>query len=222
MNSFKKVLLATAMVAGFASQADAAAMYSQFTGWSTAVIFSGQTASEGTSANDYTSTSSISGLVFNSTLTGISPTVEHRTVGSSWGTWQGQPGSNGQTVWFSNSATSVSATFNAGTFLSNKVTAFGFYIEPDPFSVYNISLDLSDGSTLTQAVSGSGGASFFGWVGDGVTGFTIDGGGAAFAFGDFFEGFAKATSVPEPFTLSLFGAGLVGAAALRRKKAKSA
>ena len=33
---------------------------------------------------------------------------------------------------------------------------------------------------------------------------------------------AKANIVPEPLTISLFGAGLVGAAALRRRKSKKA
>ena len=35
-------------------------------------------------------------------------------------------------------------------------------------------------------------------------------------------GFVTGTSVPEPLTLSLFGAGLVGAFTMRRRRSKSA
>jgi len=91
-------------------------------------------------------------------------------------------------------------------------------------STFDITLHLSDGSEITQSVNGDGGADFFGWVGSGITGITItttDDGG--FAFGDFFEGFAPgAEKVPEPLTLSLFGAGLAGAAALRRRRKSAA
>jgi hypothetical protein len=215
MNSLKMSLLASVLVAGFAAQANAAAMYNTLTGWSTAVAVSGQTTI--VAGSDFTNYSTINGLLFGSSLTNITPSVQRRTVGTSWSTWQGQPGSNGTSVYQTNGNT-FTATFNPGTILTHTVDAFGFFAEPDHFSAFDITLNLNDGSTLTESVVGDHGAAFFGWVGNGINSITVSTADTDFAFGDFWEGFSPIKQVPEPFTLSLFGAGLVGAAALRRKK----
>src|SRR3546814_10476564 len=80
----------------------------------------------------------------------------------------------------SNGATSVSGTF------TNPVGAFGFFSEPDPFSVHSFTLSLSDGSSISGDFSGNAGAGFLGWVGDNITGFTISS-DVSFAFGDFYR-----------------------------------
>jgi len=215
-------LLGGGLALAASGAASAATMFSSFTAWSVAVSNSCQTTS-GEGGADFTSHTSIGPLLCGSTLSSINPSVETRTVGTSWSTWQGQPGSDGTTVFFDDT-TSLTANFTPGTILGHPVDAFGFYMEPDTFSTFDITLHLSDGSEITQSVNGDGGADFFGWVGSGITGITItttDDGG--FAFGDFFEGFAPgAEKVPEPLTLSLFGAGLAGAAALRRRRKSAA
>ena len=85
---------------------------------------------------------------------------------------------------------STSVSYTLGT---TPVKAFGFFAEPDPYEILAITLDLSDGGTVTQDVNGEGGASFFGWVGGGVTGFTVSS-STDFAVGDLYSSIA----VPEP------------------------
>ena len=46
--------------------------------------------------------------------------------------------------------------FAFGTF--HPVNAFGFYIEPDSFANFDITLSLSGGGSLTQTVNGDTGA----------------------------------------------------------------
>src|SRR3546814_11906212 len=88
----------------------------------------------------------------------------------------------------SNGATSVSGTF------TNPVGAFGFFSEPDPFSVHSFTLSLSDGSSISGDFSGNAGAGFLGWVGDNITGFTISS-DVSFVFGDFYT---AVRAIPEP------------------------
>src|SRR3546814_7477268 len=83
--------------------------------------------------------------------------VNIRTIGDGWGTWSG--GYTGQ-VLFSNGATSVSGTF------TNPVGAFGFFSEPDPFSVHSFTMSLSDGGSISGDFSGNAGAGFLDWVGE--------------------------------------------------------
>jgi hypothetical protein len=77
-------------------------------------------------------------------------------VGSSWGTWS----SDSPVVLWNYNESAVIGTFDSA------VRGFGLEMEPNPFSVYDMTLKLEDGSSLTQAVNGSGGAAFFGFVSD--------------------------------------------------------
>jgi hypothetical protein len=129
------------------------------------------------------------------------------TIGSGWATWSG--GYTGD-VLYSLGATSVSATFGDGGILGG----FGFEAEPNPFQVWDITLQLATGDTLTQAVQGDSGAKFFGWTSDmAVVGFDISS-GRDFAIGRF------VSAVPEPATLLLFGSGLIALSGLGRKRSQ--
>ncbi|HTO42279.1 MAG TPA: PEP-CTERM sorting domain-containing protein [Rhizomicrobium sp.] len=102
------------------------------------------------------------------------------------------------------------------------VSAFGFEIEPASMdSSYTITLTLDDSTVLMQSVAGDSGAKFFGWVGQGIKSFTISAaqGSNGFAFGNFFS--VADTAVPEPASLSLFGAGLIGLSRLRSKRRRA-
>jgi hypothetical protein len=131
------------------------------------------------------------------------------TIGDGWQTWC--CGYAGQ-ILNSDGASQIS-------FDVSPVDAFGFYIEPRNFATYDIALTLADGQRLSQEVTGAAGADFFGWVGSGVSEFSIvaDPLAGGFAIGDFFS--AQIIAAPEPAALPIFAAGLAGlAAALRRRR----
>lgn len=142
------------------------------------------------------------------TVISLTQSLEVHRIGDGWATWSGVYAGTVYTDYFS---TEIDAAITP-------VLAMGFEIEPDPFDLYDITLELSDGTTLTQSVQGDSGAAFFGWVGAGITSIKISS-AADFAFGNFFT--SGATPAPEPMTLSLVGAGLAGIGALRRRKAKA-
>src|SRR3546814_6290562 len=48
------------------------------------------------------------------------------------------------------------------------VDAFGFFSQPNPFSIHTFTLNLSDGSSVSGDFSGSAGAGFLGWTGAGI------------------------------------------------------
>ncbi|OHB62983.1 MAG: hypothetical protein A2Y77_01190 [Planctomycetes bacterium RBG_13_62_9] len=135
---------------------------------------------------------------------GFSIPLNHRVVGSTWGTW-----SHGYTgdVYYTNGATAVTLHLPAAT------GAFYLYAEPEQFAVFTIMATATDGTQISQEVDGFGGAKGYGFYTTGgsllssidVTS-EID-----FAVGEF--GIARTSGVPIPapaaILLGAMGTGLV-------------
>jgi hypothetical protein len=95
-------------------------------------------------------------------------------VGSSWATWSG--GNTPRVLY--NPTSSVNGTFDAA------VRGFGLEMEPNAFGLFDMTLKLADGTSLTSTVDGNGGAAFFGFLSDvGVTGWTASTSSSADGFG---------------------------------------
>lgn len=141
---------------------------------------------------------------------GFGTPLSIRQVGSSWSTWSG--GYTGQVLW-TQGAQSLSATLSP-------LAGFGFFIQTNPFGLYEFTLDLSDGSSVSASYDGNGGAGFLGFAGAGVTGFTVSS-AADFAIGDFYTA-GSTGAVPEPATwlLMMLGFGLVGGALRSQRRQK--
>lgn len=140
------------------------------------------------------------------------PAVNYRLIGSSWGTW-----SHGYTeeVYYSNGATSTIIR------LPDETNAFDLYVEPNPFSVIDITVTAQNGTTtsLTQAVDGSGGAKYYGFyalAGDLIDRITISA-SVDFAIGEFRLATTPITT-PEPTTI--FGLLAIGSLGLMMKRKK--
>ena len=150
----------------------------------------------------------------------LSSVLRHTTVGDELATW-----SNGYAgdVYY----TAVSSATPAGLVpavgsdpavrlaMPAGVGAFYLYVQPFRNQTYAMTVTADDATTVTQQVSGSGGASYYGFFagpGQSITGLTVDSGDpVGFAIGEF--GIAATTSVPEPTSAAVVGlaaAGLVG------------
>lgn len=202
----RKMVLA-ALVAGtmFSGTAQAAATYTSLAAWQT---------DAGTYTNDVTygaELSTISALTLDDgTDLSFSSSVQVRNVGSSWATWSGTYSDD---ILYTQGATSLTINFDTA------VGGFGFFSEPNPFSVHNFTLLLSDGSSVGGAFSGSAGAGFLGFIGNGIVSATISS-DVDFAIGDFY---VTSGAVPEPATWAMMigGFALVGASMRRRSTAVS-
>ena len=130
-------------------------------------------------------------------------------VGSSWATW-----SDGETpaILYS-AASSLTATFDPIW----GIHGLGFELEPEPFQTFTMTMDLIDGSSLSQDVDGYAGATFFGWTFDGgptIASMTISCAGCDFAIGRM----VTEQPVPEPGMLALMSLGILGFGVSRRMK----
>jgi len=162
------------------------------------------------------------GVVNNSAITGfttangvvLSVNNVVRQIGHGWTTWSG--GYAGQVL--ANYDSSV-VTFG----LLTPVSGFGFFVEPDPFALVDVTLTTSNGLSFTQAVNGKAGAAFFGWTGGGVNGFTITS-PQDFAVGEFWSPAPSIVPEPSAWNVMLLGLGGLGAMArlARRKPARVA
>lgn len=201
----RHLLVATlAATTVLSAPAHAVATYSDLTAWQGAVDSYTRDTSYGANFTDIGNISLDGGA----DITFGAP-VNIRTIGAGWGTWSG--GYTGQ-ILFTNGATSLSGTFGA------PVDAFGFFSEPDPFSIHSFTLSLSDGSSINGNFNGDAGAGFLGWVGASITGFTISS-DVGFAIGDFYTGSVSAIPEPASWLTMIAGFGLVGFAMRRRKAA---
>ncbi len=130
---------------------------------------------------------------------GFDTTLYGAQVGTDWATWSGGNtpkvlAAFGDGV----NPTSVGATASAA------IWSFGMEMEPYTFAEF--SMTLSTGQTLTQIVSGIGGATFFGWADEPVVSFTMSTADpVAFAFGRMVEGAGAPppTGVPDGGSLAL-------------------
>jgi hypothetical protein len=130
----------------------------------------------------------------------------HRRIGSGWATWSG--GYTGDVYYFTPTTVPVTTTMT----LPASTTAFSFYAEPNPFSPnFDITATANDGTSVTQSVSGSSGASGYGFytAGGALTSIAVSC-ATDFAIGEF-----RISKIPEPATLSLLS---LGALALIRRR----
>lgn len=125
-----------------------------------------------------TSTTTIPGSPIGGTL-GVTPATGKRAIGSGWATW-----SHGYTGAVYSDYTSTAITLT----LPGNTQAFYVYAEPNPFSVFDITVVTNSGATSNAvAVSGASGASgfaFYTTAGETISSLTINS-SVNFAFGEF-------------------------------------
>lgn len=118
----------------------------------------------------------------------FSSLVQHFAVGDGWSTWS--HGYAGDVYW-THGLNSVTLTLPGNT------GAFSLYAEPNSFDIFDITATTQNGATITQAVSGSAGASGFGFFatgGDTIQSISVTS-AADFAVGEF--GIAQVVSNPD-------------------------
>lgn len=199
----------TALLIASVSTASAATLTTDYSTWSTSVTGTiNSTQNYGPNGTDISSLA----LVGGGTLDFDNP-LNIRTINSGWSTWSG--GYTGQVLY---AAGQSSISIN----LSSNLQALGFYAEPNTQSVFDITLQLISGESITQAVDGNGGASFFGFFGGNVSSISVSTTDNDFAFGDFVSSIAQQTgTVPEPAPIALLGSGFLGFYMSRRKGNKA-
>jgi hypothetical protein len=145
-------------------------------------------------------------------LTFGTPT-SYLTIGNGWASW-----SNGYTgeVYFSEPESNTIT-------LTGGITAFDFYLEPNIFDLFQVTVTAQDGTTITQDVNGSGGAEYFGFYGTAgslISSVTISApNSGGFAVGQI--RLAGTPNVPEPASvLGILAIGILGTGSALKRKLK--
>ncbi len=190
--------LSLGVLAVLATPASAATVYNDLPTWQAAVGAFDRDTDYGTNFNNVGSVT-----LDNGTVMSFDNDVSIRTIGDGWATWSG--GYTGQVLYALNSTSLIT------TFTSGPVSAFGFFAQPDPFDIVQITMTLSDGSVVTEPVNGNSGARFFGWTGMPISSFTLSS-PELFALGDFYTAGGEVGVIPEPSTwlMLLIGFGALG------------
>lgn len=177
---------------------------------------------------DYTNVSSITDgtltVSFVDPSSGGALSMNKRTApGVSWATWSAAPDSQrgaSDTLPVLSSEGATAVRFN----LSMPVSTFGFEAEPNPFTVHTLTALFYDASgnllgSISRDVSGNAGARLFAASSTTPISYVVFSGQVYWAAGAFRYALPQGGPViPEPTTMALFGAGLLGFLPLRRRR----
>lgn len=196
MSKFSTTVLASCVLLLGSANVRADTMYTSLASWEAAVGTWTETTHLGPADNTIVSGATLA----DGTALGFSQNLQVETIGIGWATWC--CGYTGNVV-----ESYGTGFLNTENWTISPVSGFGMFIEPDNFSLLGITLTLSSGDSVTQAVQGDAGAQFFGWVGSGVTSLTISS-SSDFAEGDFFS--SKALATPEVSSIALLSTLMLG------------
>lgn len=186
-----------------------------------AAYLAGTTYIDPSAISDYTNVSSITDGVL---TVSFSTAMNKRTApGVSWSTWSVAPDSQrgpGDTLPVFSSEGALTVTFT----LSQPVSIFGFEAQPNPFGEYAMTAQFYDASgnllgTISRNVDANGGARLYAAQSSTPISSVVFSSNVDWAAGAF--RYALPTGgpvIPEPTTMALFGAGLLGFLPLRRRR----
>ncbi len=129
---------------------------------------------------------------------GFSTPMNHRRIGEGWATWSYDYDGD---IYWSNGATEVTLL------LPEHTVALQFYVEPNPFETFDVTVTTNDGASVTTPVTGLSGANAFGAYTDDaapIASITIS---SSVDFAVAMTGIF--TVVPEPATFALLALGLL-------------